>query len=60
MAKNYQCPGKFRQRDMLSFVYSHAMPIDTNGIHRRLIAGFTVMAHGISVPISWGSPPILR
>ena len=59
MAKNYQCPGKFRQRDMLSIVYGHAMPIDTSGVHRCLIAGFTEMAHRVSVPISWGSPPIL-
>lgn len=40
---------------------SCAMPIDTYDITpRRLNSGFAVMAHGISVPISWGSPPILE
>jgi hypothetical protein len=59
MAKDTTRLWKFRLRDMLSVAYGHAVPIDTNGIHRCLIAGFTPMAQRISVPISWGSPPIL-
>lgn len=59
MANDSLCLWKFRQRDTLPAAYGHAVPVDTNGIHRSLIAGFTLMAQRITVPISWGSPPIL-
>jgi hypothetical protein len=61
MANNKLRLCEFNQRDMLPIFGGNAMPIDSwNAAPRRLASGFIVMAHGISVPISWGSPPILQ
>ena len=60
MANNMQSLCVFKLRDMLPTGYGLAMPIDSWDIIRHgLTVGFIVMAHGISVPISWESPPIL-
>ncbi len=45
----------------LTTAYGHTMPIDlkcTIGDGGMLFAPVTFVAQGISVPISWGSPPI--
>jgi len=61
MANNNQCLCEFNLHDMLPIFGGYAMPIDFSAATRyRLISGFIVMAHGISVPISWESPPILQ
>jgi hypothetical protein len=61
MAKNKPRHYAFNLRDMLPDVYGLAMPIDSwDATHHCLTVGFIVMAQGISVPISWGSPPILE
>jgi hypothetical protein len=61
MANNNQCLCAFNPHDMLPIFGSYAMPIDPkNVIRHRITSGFIAMAHGISVPISWESPPILQ
>ena len=61
MAMNKHRLCAFNLRDMLPICGSYAMLIDSWDVTRHgLTAGFIVMAHGISVPISWGSPPILE
>ena len=61
MANNNQCLCAFNQRDMLPIFGGYAMPIDPKNVTRhRITSGFIVMAHRISVPISWESPPILQ
>lgn len=61
MASNKQRLCEFNLYDMLPIFGGYAMPIDPKNVTRhRITSGFIVMAHGISVPISWESPPILE
>jgi hypothetical protein len=61
MANKKQRLYTLNQHDLLPIFDGYAMPIDSwDATRHSLIAGFVVMAHGISMPISWESPPILQ